>query len=170
LDYKRINQLEISDRRKKKIREDLAYLNTNRLMLLKTGAYTPEKLVAEEANLEVELATFSGVGEVFDVSMQEAVNEAVKFSELLKALIPYYYYSNAEKAEKEDTIRLVFSELTISENTLQYQCKNGFSALASRFIPMHEVITWLSELICSHEDIVQSIQELKTILSATECI
>ena len=48
LDIKRINQLEIKERRKKKIREDLAYLNFNRLDLLKSGAYTPEKFVAEE--------------------------------------------------------------------------------------------------------------------------
>ncbi len=37
LDVKRISQLEIASARKKKIREDLAYLNANRLMLLKTA-------------------------------------------------------------------------------------------------------------------------------------
>lgn len=133
LDNKRINQIEVNDRRKKKIREDLSYLNANRLMLLKTGAYTPEKLVLEEAALNHELNTLSNEEIASDVSMQETVREVVKLSELLKKALPYYSFGNPQ--EKEKVIRIIFSELSVSENTLEYKCTKGFEALSSRFIP-----------------------------------
>ena len=134
LDEKRISNLEVAERRKKKIREDLAYLNKNRLSLLKTGAYTHEKLVAEETGLNAELVALSEAEIVSDVSMQETVREVVKLSELLKNSMSYYSFANPQ--EKEQIIRVIFSELTLTENTLEYQCKNGFKALASRFVAL----------------------------------
>ena len=132
LDVKRISQLETNDHRKKKIREDLSYLNTNRLPLLKTGAYTPEKLVMEEARLNLELNTLNEAEAISDVSMAETVKEVVKLSELLKTVVPYY--SIAKHEEKEQVIRTIFSELTLTENTLQYKCRKGFVALQNRFV------------------------------------
>jgi len=41
-EIKRHKELEENERRKKKLREDLAYLRTNKLSLLKTGVYSPE--------------------------------------------------------------------------------------------------------------------------------
>ncbi len=134
LDEKRMSQLEVAERRKKKIREDLAYLNKNRLSLLKTGAYTPEKLAAEETGLNAELVALSEAEIVSDVSMQETVREVVKLSELLKNSMSYYSFANPQ--EKEQIIKVIFSELTLTENTLEYQCKNGFKALASRFVAL----------------------------------
>jgi hypothetical protein len=43
------------ERKKKKIREDLAYIRSNKLSLLKTGVYTPEGLMEEETKLNSEL-------------------------------------------------------------------------------------------------------------------
>ena len=133
LDQKRISQLEINERRKKKIREDLSYLGTNRLMLLKTGAYTPEKLVAEEATLNLELTSQCEAEVTSDVSMRETIKDVVKLSELLKDALPWY--SIAKPEEKDLMIRVIFSELSISENSMRYKCKKGFQALSSRFIP-----------------------------------
>ena len=133
LDIKRTQKLEASERRKKKIREDLAYLSANRLPLLKSGAYTPELLVAEEAKLNVELNALNDAEAVSDISMAETVKEVVKLSELLKNVA--VIYSNAEPSEQDKIIRVIFSELTLSENTLDYQCKKGFAALSSRFVP-----------------------------------
>jgi len=132
LDTKRINQLEENERRKRKVREDLAYLNANRLSLLKTGAYTPEKLVVEEASLNLELTALCDTEKASDVSMRETVNDVVKLSELLKNSLPYY--SNANPDEKDKIIRVIFSELIISENTLDYKCRKGFQSLSNRFI------------------------------------
>ncbi len=133
LDAKRMDKLEASERRKKKIREDLAYLNANRLTLLKTGAYTAEKLVIEENSLNLELSSLCEAEQASDISMQETVRDVVKLSELLKDVS--IYYSNAKPEEKDKIIRVIFSELSLSENTFNYKCRNGFKALASRFVP-----------------------------------
>ncbi len=133
LETKRFSQLEASERRKKKIREDLAYMSTNRLMLLRTGAYTPEALVAEEARLNLELVALSEADIISDVSMAETIKDVKKLSELVEnaAIV----YSLAEPHEKDKIVRVIFSELTLSGNTLQYKCKKGFTALQSRFLP-----------------------------------
>ena len=133
LETKRFSQLEAGERKKKKIREDLAYLNTHRIDLLKTGVYTPESFVAEEARLNSELTDLKKAEEASDVVMRETVKEVVMLSELLKNLYPLY--QNASPREQEEIITQIFSELTLSEETLNYKCKNGFRALESRFAP-----------------------------------
>ncbi len=164
LDARRISQLEINERRKKKIREDLAYLNANRLMLLKTGAYTPEKLVVDEATLNVELDALKQDEDTSDASMRETVRDVVKLSELLKNAAVVYSFATPQ--EKEKIVRVIFSELTLSENTLEFKCKKGFQALASRFIPNHDPTGWLSELVTQRHCVTQSIGELAELLPA----
>ena len=132
LDVKRISQLEINEGKKKRIREDLSYINTNRLPLLKTGAYTPEQLASEEVKLNLELATLRDAEDVSDISMQETIKEVRKLSELVKGA--YACYDVAGPEEKERIIRVIFSELFLNENTLNYRCKKGFQSLESRFL------------------------------------
>ena len=132
LDTRRLNELESDERQKKKIREDLTYLNTNRTTLLRTGAFTPEGLVEEDAKLNAQLETLQAKEKASDVAMRDTVNDAVKLSELLKNT--YFYYQNANPHEKEAIIKEIFSELTIVENTLDYKCKRGFEPLAKRFV------------------------------------
>ena len=132
LETKRMKQLESNERRKRKIREDLAYLNTNRLTFLKTGAYTPELLASEEVRLTTELAALRNDEESSDISMQETVKDVIRLSELLKNAAPYY--SHATPSERDEIIRVIFSELVLSDNTLQYKCKKGFQSLESRFV------------------------------------
>ena len=129
---KRHSQLEAGERKKKRIREDLAYLNTNRLMLLKTGVYTAEGFVAEEARLSLELATLCEEEVVSDASMRETVKDIIILSELLKNAA--VVYDLAKPHEKERILRVIFSELTLSKSTLDYKCKKGFAALQSRFV------------------------------------
>ena len=62
----------------------------------------------------------------------ETVNDVIKLSELLKNTLPYYSFANPN--EKDKIIRVIFSELIVSDNTLQYKCKKGFQSLSSRFI------------------------------------
>jgi len=162
LESKRLSGLEAGERGKKKIREDLAYLNANRLMLLKTGAYTPEKLVAEETGLNLALGALKQAEDVSDISMRETIKDVEKLSELLKGAYPVYQLAKPE--EKDRIIRIIFSELTLSENTLEYKCKNGFQALESRFVASSDLIGWLSELLKQREDITTSIRELELLL------
>jgi hypothetical protein len=49
---KRNKEIEKMERQKKRVREQLAYLRSNRLSLLTSGAYTPESIVEEQSSLE----------------------------------------------------------------------------------------------------------------------
>ncbi len=160
LETKRFNQLEAGERRKKKIREDLAYLNANRLTLLRSGVYTPELLAAEDAKLNLELELLKNEEDASDVSMRETVKEIVKLSELLENVA--VVYDLAKPQEKDRIIRIIFSELTLSGNTLQYKVKKGFEPLAARFTPTYDPIGWLSELLNYGESVAISIKELST--------
>ena len=158
LESRRHRDLEKKERRKKKLREDLKYLRTEKLPLLKTGVYTPEALMEEERRLEQELALLKDEEDTSNVAMHEAFKDVIKLSELLKNA--YSYYENANSREKEEIIRIVFSELTVSGDTLQYRCKNGFQALESRFVASCDPNAWLSELFIYRDEIAISITEL----------
>lgn len=130
-EHKRISVIEQNDRRKKKIREDISYLRNNKLNLLRSGAYSPEEYMKEEETLNSELTVLQDAEQVSDIAMHEVIKEIVKLSELLK--IAYLYYDKATSNEKEQIIKIIFSELSLSGNTLKYKCKNGFQVLESRF-------------------------------------
>lgn len=159
----RLKGIELSDRRKKKIREDLTYLRTNKLQLLKSGVYTPEILLQEETTLNDELAALQEKEIISDLSMQAVMADILKLSELLK--IGSGYYSFAKSPEKERIIKLIFSELSISENTLQYKCKNGFMALENRNLLVCDQTAWLSEAVRNHKWTKESIGRLQNILN-----
>ncbi|MFY9824405.1 MAG: recombinase family protein, partial [Thermoanaerobaculia bacterium] len=124
VESKRLSERETSERKKKRIREDLAYLDANRLTLLKTGAYTPEMIVAEEARLGLELSSLENLEGASGVEIQETARDAAKLSELLGDV--YFYYQNATPQEKEAITREIFSELTLQGETLDYKCTRGF--------------------------------------------
>ena len=161
LEVKRHKSLEENERRKKRIREDLAYLRSNKLSLLKAGAYTPEGIVEKEESLNNKLIELQTAEQVSDISMHETIKDIKKLSELLNRASIYYH--NAEPHEKEQLVKIVFSELTFSGNELKYKCKNGFQALESRFTPVCDQTGWLSELQKSHASIAESIRELEII-------
>jgi hypothetical protein len=108
-------------------------MNTNRLTLLRAGIYTAEAFVAEQSKLNSQLALLNEAERSSDVAMEKTVGEVVLLSELLKDL--GLYYANALPKEQEEIVTQIFSELTLSGETLNYQCKNGFRALESRFVP-----------------------------------
>ena len=138
METERLAKLEKEERRKKKMREDLAYLGTNRLTLLRTGAYTPETLAREEARLNFELDALKDSEDASDVAMRETVKDVVKLSELLENVAVIYHSATPEG--KERIIRVIFSELSLSGNTLQYKVKKGFEPLTMRFFPNYEPI------------------------------
>jgi len=128
---KRLKEIEANDRRKKKVREDLSYLRINKLQLLKSGVYTPESLLQEETRLNRELLVTQDNEMTSDQSMQAVMDDIQKLSELLKH--GSAHYSPAKSNEKEQIIKIIFSELLVSGTTLQYKCKNGFRAWKDAF-------------------------------------
>lgn len=133
MDAKRQIELEQINRKKKKVREDLAYIGTNKLTLLRLGAYTPEELLDEEKRLSSELNILQNQEAASDASMSQAIMEAIKLSELLNDV--GNVYKEANSADREAITRKIFSELTLTNNTLQFKCKNGLKVLEQRFLP-----------------------------------
>ncbi len=132
LEEKRNREINQIERKKKKVREDLAYIRSNKITLLKSGVYSPESLMEEETKLSNELSTLQQQEQVSDVAMHETMKDIYKLSELLKDVIPHYEFGNPQ--EKEKIIRIIFSELYVSQNTLRYKCKKGFECFNDRFV------------------------------------
>ena len=136
MENKRQAELDQIDRRKRKVREDLAYIGTNKLTLLRTGAYQPEELLAENDKLTTELNLLLGQEAASDASMAEVIKEAIKLSELLDSVAAIY--DSAKSTDREIIIRKVFSELTYSNNMLQFKCKNSLRLMQSRLLPTYD--------------------------------
>jgi hypothetical protein len=131
-------------------------------MLLRIGVYTAETLAAEEARLSLDLASLRDAEDASDISMEETVKDVIKLSELLKDGL--VYYRNAKPREKDQISRIIFSELTLFGNVLEYKCKKGFEPLATRFVSPCDPIGWLSELVTHHQYIRNSISELDCLM------
>ncbi len=131
LEMKRNKEMESIERRKKKLREDLYYLRTNKLTLLKTSAYSPEDYLLEESKINTELNSLMQREQISEEAMSETIREVVYLSELLQDA--YLFYENGNSAEKYEITQKIFSELSYSQKGLFYKCKDGFIALSSRF-------------------------------------
>ncbi len=118
------------ERQKKRVREQLAYLRSNRLALLTSGAYTPESIVEEQNKLQDEYDTLHEEEATSEEAMRELVKDIVTFSELIKNAVLIYDFANPH--EKEKIVRVIFSELFISQNTLDYKVKKGFETFENR--------------------------------------
>ncbi len=149
--------------KKKKLSADLAYLSDNRLPLLKAGVYTPEAYVVEETRLNRELLALSQHKNTASPDHQELAQSLLSVSELLKNVA--VAYSNSKSHEKDGIVRTIFSELTLSENTFDYQCTKGFKPFSDRFVPGSDLTVWLSELMHHAHEIQESITLIKELLS-----
>jgi site-specific DNA recombinase len=161
---KRQDTLDQNERKKKKVGEDLAFLKANKLTLLKSGVYSPESYIEEDTRLNAALMSLQADEQASSVSMSEVVKDAKKLSELLKDVAELYI--SMDSHEKEEITRLTFSELSISQNTLKYKCRNGLQVLADRFDPDCARLTWLSEAVQNHKLIERSIAELNELTRA----
>lgn len=98
---------------------------------MKAGVYTPETLVTEERKLETAINNISNLEHVSVVEIQETVQNVYKLSELLKDFIPQWEFANSY--EKQDLLKIMFSELSVSEKTLDYKVVKGLEPIKSRF-------------------------------------
>ena len=130
LEDKRLKIIKGLEQEKHKIREDLAYLRKNKLTLLKNRVYSGEDYLTEELDLSQKLEKLQKQEEASDISMQEVIKDVVLLSELLEDA--YLYYTLANPTEKQKIITKVFSELTLSESTMQYKCRNGFKVFENK--------------------------------------
>lgn|GEM_PF-5153306 len=131
LEEKRSKGIKALERKKKKLREDLAYLRSNKLDLLKSGAYTPDSYIEEENKLRKEIDSLMSDEQTSEEAMHETMKDVQKLSELIRNLLPIYNFANPQ--EKEQIIRILFSELHIEGGTLYYSAQIGVKCLEDRF-------------------------------------
>ncbi len=159
LEAKLDREREQGERRQRKLNEDLTYLRTNRLDLLKSGVYTPDGYMAEEKRLLNEIAKLQEQEPISVVVLHEVLREATKLSELLKHLVVYYL--EAESAKKEQVMRTLFSELLMDEKSFDYSLRNEFTALKRDNFGFGAPNLWLSELVSNREQIKQGLVRLE---------
>lgn len=117
--------------RKNKARENLDYLQKEKLNLLRTGVFTPAQLIEEEGRLMELVREIDEQIAELNESAQSMLMTVVSFSELIKHAAAYYEY--ALDTEKRDIAIQVFSELYLENGKLKYEAKQGFNALLQRF-------------------------------------
>ena len=158
-------QLELTqlERQKKKVIEDIAYLNSNKLILLKTGAYSPEDYLNEESSLKERISSINEKIENSQVSIINILEDVVKLSELLKELDMYNWLANS--TEKLAIITAIFSELKLKGETLNFQCKKGFQLLANHSLLLGAPNTRLSELFAYKVAVKESINDLEYLIN-----
>ncbi len=162
LEEKRNKEFEQIERKKKATREQLAYLRTNRLSLLTTGAYAPKDIVEEQDNLNAELDKLIQNEEVSETAMADLMKDITTLSELIKNAVPVY--DKADQREKETIVRVVFSELFVSKNTLEYEAKKGFEPFADRISALCDPIAWLSELCRERAWVKRAVADLQNVV------
>ena len=118
LDVKRSKQLDRIEARKKRIREEIAYMEQDRLSLLRHEVFTPEAYGLKLRLLRKELEQERAKESVSDEAMAALVDDVVKLSELIKNVVPIYDYANSH--EKEAIARVLVSELYVDENTVDF--------------------------------------------------
>lgn len=145
LEERRVHSLEGIELKKKTIRENLAYLHNNRLTLLKTGVYTPESMIEEENRLNYDLTTLHANEIASDQSMRETMQTIWKLSEPLRDL--GNIFSRVTPDQKDEIVRLLISELYISQNTFEIKYKKEFQCFENRDLALGDPTAWLSDLV-----------------------
>lgn len=116
----------------------------------------------EENRLNDELKKFNVQELASDAAMNEVIKDIVKLSELLRNASAYWSF--AKSAEREQIMRVIFSELSLSENTMQFKVKKGFAPFQSRLLVVGDPSAWISELQNYGEYLRISMQELGAIV------
>lgn len=94
--------------------------------------------MAEENRLNDECKKFNIEESASDVAMHGVIKDVVKLLELLKNASAYWSF--AKSVEREQIMRVIFSKLSLSENTMQFTVKKGFAPLQSRLLVVGEPI------------------------------
>ncbi len=144
LEEQNLKAEEQRNRQKARIREDLAYLHSNQLALLKSGVYTPESLTKERNRLECEMDELQDQNDVSLAAMRDLVDDVLKISELLNMALNLY--DLAKPTEKEEIGKTLVSELLIDQNIFEYGPQTGFAPLFARNCDKSAPKDWFSEL------------------------
>ncbi len=130
LDVKREKELSKIERKKKTIRENISYMTSNRLVLLRAGAYLPEEYNLELMQLHADLKYLQDEEQSSDEAMMELVQDVVKFSELIRNVAIIYDFATTH--EKDQIGRILISELYIDDKSVSFQPKEEIKSFFNR--------------------------------------
>ena len=117
--------------RKKRINEDLDYLKSNKITLLRQGTMSPSEWNAESARLIVEQKEVDALFEAHTQTEEEMLEYVLTVSELAKNASRLYKLATSQ--EKRRLAHLVFSELVLVDGELaSYKAKEEFAPLLER--------------------------------------
>lgn len=127
-----------------RIREELSYLRSNQVSLLKSGLYTPEALLEERTKLEIALQTSRNETDADEAALSELTDDVLKISELLNMAL--CLVDLAKPTEIEAIGKTMVSELLIDQNTFDFIPQIGFAPLFKRGNSFSGPKDWFSEL------------------------
>lgn len=135
--HKEIN--EISIRRKTEMTEirrkldktllDLDYLNKEKITLLRLGS-TPEEIKKDQERLLAEIESYKKQLNAHVETAEDLVNFVTTFTELIKNTSLYWKY--ALDTEKNEIMKIIFSELLISSENKNFVANKGFDIVLRR--------------------------------------
>lgn len=132
LEQRRKRDIESIENQKKKVRSDLEYLRTEKITLLKTGAYTPEEYREAVSSSEEKIKSLMKSEQISEEAMMETIKDVLKVSELLRRVAMYWDF--ATTYEKDSILRTIFSELTISGTTVTCKVNLEFKPFEQRIL------------------------------------
>lgn len=124
------------ERQRKRIYADLDYLKTNKIALLRSGAWSVDSYGEDVVRLETELDGVHGRMDVFKEAEQEMLQYVLSFSNLVQRAAVYYEF--ALDSEKQKLIDLATTEFTFFNGKFSITPKGAFQALFSRHEGEHE--------------------------------
>ena len=116
---------------KSKTKDNLEYIVTDKLNLLRTGVFTPAQIIDEEGRLTTLLAEYEEKISALSISTKAMLEYVISFSELAKHVA--IYFDKGLDTEKRDIVLQVFSELYIDNGELKYVATEAYHALLKRF-------------------------------------
>lgn len=147
-------------RERKKVENEICYLEDNKLSLLRAGVTSIEDYKTEKDKLESRLLDIDErIRQVGD-SAEKMLNTVVRFSELIK--MANLYYKNASDEDRRDIVDVAFTELHFANDKLDPKLKEGFLQAFSRYEQKkthhdeHDVVSGSGGGVRTHDHLVNS--------------
>lgn len=137
-------RVEDAARKAKALRDELSYLRENKLALLRAGVYTPDEFIVEEIRKNQALEECKSEAATETQQGTDILHIAPKVSELLKRV--HFYWDMVDSDVKEEIARTLFSELSVSQNTLQCKVIAELAPFQNQSLSYCAPQVWLSEL------------------------
>ena len=131
------------------VKESIAYLEDNKLALIKNEVYTPKQFLSQNLKLQSELLQLSEKNESIISNQRDSYADILKVLELINNVVLLYDFANTD--EKVKIIEKLFLELYVSRQSLSYVSLTGIETLKSNIGTLGAPNVPKPELICKKD-------------------